>query len=54
MSCANTADHSLVVLAAPTRVLWRWPVFIVAIYGALGEALEMRRIAHKKRRLNDE
>jgi len=54
MSCANIAEHSLVVLPAPTHVLWRWPVFIVAIYDAFGEALEMRRAAHKRRRLNDE
>jgi hypothetical protein len=54
MSCAHSAGHSLVALPVPTRVLWRWPVFIVAIHDAFREALEMQRAAHRKHRLNDE
>ena len=57
MSCANTVDHSLVVLPVPTRAPLRWSAFIkttVAIYDAFQEALEMQRAAHKRRRLNDE
>jgi hypothetical protein len=56
MSCANTADHSLVVVPV-TRVPLRWPAFIqaiVAIHDAFLEALEMQRAAHKRHRLNDE
>ena len=57
MSCANPADHSLVIRLVPTRVPLRWRAFIktiVVIYGAFREALDMRRAAHKRRRLNDE
>lgn len=57
MPCANTADHSLVVFPVPMRVPWRWRAFImmvVAIQDAFQEALDMRRAAHNKRRLNDE
>jgi hypothetical protein len=57
MSCANTVDQSLVALPVPTRLASRWPAFIttiVAIHSAFWEALEMRRAAHKERRLNDE
>jgi hypothetical protein len=57
MSCANTADHSLVVLIVPSRLASRWPAFIatiVAFHDAFREALEMRRTAYKKHRLNDE
>jgi len=56
MSCANTADHSLVIVPA-TRIPLRWPAVIevvVAIHDAFLEALEMRRAAHSRRRLNDE
>lgn len=56
MSCANTADHSLVVLPA-ARAPLRWPAFIetiVAIHDAFREALDMQRAAHKRGRLNDE
>ena len=56
MSCANTADHSLVVAPA-TRLRLRWPAvveIIVAIHDAFREALDMQRAAHRKRRLNDE
>jgi hypothetical protein len=57
MSCANTADHSLVVLPLPTRVPLRWRAFIktiVVIHDAFREALDMQRAAHKRYRLNDE
>ena len=57
MSCARTDDHSLVVLTVPTRVALRWSDFItmvVAIQDAFQEALDMRRAAHDRRRLNDE
>lgn len=57
MSCANTADHSLVVLIVPSRLASRWPAFIttiVAIHDAFREALEMRRTAYKKHRLSGE
>jgi hypothetical protein len=57
MSCARTADHSLVVLTMPTRAPLRWPAFIttiVAIQDAFQEALDMRRAAHNRYRLNDE
>jgi len=57
MSCANPADHSLVVRVVPTHVPLRWRTFIKTIVGiqdAFQEALEMRRAAHKRRRLNDE
>jgi len=57
MSCANPADHSLVIRLVPTRVPLRWRAFIktiVVIYGAFREALDMRRAAHTRRRLNDE
>jgi hypothetical protein len=57
MSCATTADHSLVVPPVPTRVPLRWRGFIktiVAIHDAFLEALEMQRAAHKRHRLNDE
>ena len=57
MSCANTADRSLVALTVPTRVALRWPAFIatiVAIQDAFQEALDLRRAAHNRRRLNDE
>ena len=57
MSCANTADYSLVVLPLPTRVPLRWRAFIkmiVAIRDAFREALDMQRADHKRRRLNDE
>jgi len=56
MSCAHTADHSLVIVPA-TRPHLRWPAFIetvVAIHEAFREALEMQRAAHKRRRLDDE
>jgi hypothetical protein len=56
MSCANTADRSLVVLPS-MRTPLRWAAFIetiVAIHDAFGEALEMRRTAHKKHRLSDQ
>ena len=56
MSCTNTADHSLVVVRA-TRIPLRGPAvidIIVAIHDAFREALEMRRIAHRRHRLNDE
>ena len=56
MSCTNPADHSLVVLP-PTRAPLRWAVLIetiVAIHDAFQEALEMRRSAHQRCRLNDE
>jgi len=54
MSCANTADHSVVI--GSTRVPLRWPTFetIVAIHDAFQEALEMRRTAYKEHRLSDE
>ena len=55
MSCARTADQSLVALTV--RAPLRWPAFIttiVAIQDAFQEALDMRRAAHNKRRLNDE
>ena len=57
MPCANTIRHSLVVFPAPTRVPLRWRAFIamvVAIEGAFQEALHMRRVAHRLRRLSDE
>jgi hypothetical protein len=57
MPCANTIRHSLIVLPAPTRVPLRWRAFIamvVAIEGAFQEALELRRFAHRERRLSDE
>jgi hypothetical protein len=57
MSCARTADHFLVALTVPTRVPLRWRAFvatIVAIPDAFQEALDMRRAAHDRRRLNDE
>jgi hypothetical protein len=57
MSCAKMADQSLVALAMPTRAPLRWPAFlttIVAIQDALQEALDMRRAAHNRYRLNDE
>ena len=57
MSCANTADHSLVVLPLPTLVPLRWRPFIetiVALHDAFREALDMQRADHKRRRLNDE
>jgi hypothetical protein len=57
MPCANTIRHSLVVFPAPTRVPLRWRAFIamvVAIEGAFQEALHMRRVAHRVRRLSDE
>jgi len=56
MSCAHTADHSLVAAPA-TRIPLRWPAVIetvVAIHDAFREALEMQRAAHRKHRLNDE
>jgi hypothetical protein len=57
MSCAKTIDQSLVVLTVSTRAPLRWPVFIttiVAIQDAFEEALDMRRAAHNRYRLNDE
>jgi hypothetical protein len=57
MSCARTADHSLVALTVPTRVPFRWRALvatIVAILDAFQEALDMRRAAHDRCRLNDE
>jgi hypothetical protein len=57
MSCARTGDHSLVALTVPMRVPLRWRAFvaaIVAILDAFQEALDMRRAAHDRRRLNDE
>jgi hypothetical protein len=56
MSCANTVDQILVVVPA-ARVRLRWPAFIetiVAIHDAFREALDMRRAAHKRRRLSDQ
>jgi hypothetical protein len=57
MPCANTVRHSLVVLPVPTRIPLRWRAFIAAfaaMQDAFQEALEMRRVAHNRRRLNDE
>jgi hypothetical protein len=57
MPCAKTADHSLAGLTVPTRVALRWPAFIAtieAIHDVFREALDMRRAAHNRRRLNDE
>jgi hypothetical protein len=57
MPCAKTADHSLAGLTVPTRVALRWPAFIAtieAIHDVFREALDMRRVAHNSRRLNDE
>jgi hypothetical protein len=57
MPCANTVDQSLVILSAPTRVPLCWRAFIttvVAIQDAFQEALDMRRAAHNRHRLNDE
>jgi len=41
MSCANTADHSLVVLIGPSRLASRWPAFITTIV-AIHDAFEKR------------
>jgi len=57
MSCANTADHSLVVLIGPSRLgvaLAGFLTTIVAIHDAFEKPLEMRRTACKKHRLSDE
>src|SRR5262245_49171333 len=57
MPCANMVGHSLAVLPVPTRASWRWRAFVaavIAIQHAFQEALDLRRAAHKERRLNDE